>query len=215
MIKFVLGEKVKLATLVQGDLKAPFTIVTSPRGRGGCYSFPGLLHFTLDAYLIMLSVKQGSIKYHFWSLWYDSIEPRSPGPLANTLLAHWLSGRMFANGPGDRGSIFGRAIPKTQKVVLDTSLFNTQHYKVGIKSKVERSKERSTPSPIPRSSSYWKGNFWVILDYGRQLYFTCLRYILSSQDVQLLKKRKTFMSYLIKKAKTKGTSKRANSIIFA
>ena len=29
---------------------------------------PELLHFTLDLYLIMLSVKQGSIKYHFLSL---------------------------------------------------------------------------------------------------------------------------------------------------
>ena len=34
--------------------------------------FPGLLHFTLDPYLIMLSVKQGGIKYHFLSHWYDS-----------------------------------------------------------------------------------------------------------------------------------------------
>ena len=40
--------------------------------RGGRYSFPGLLYFTLDSYLIMLSVKQGGIKYHFLSLWYDS-----------------------------------------------------------------------------------------------------------------------------------------------
>ena len=38
----------------------------------GATPFPGLLHFTLDAYLIMLSVKQGSIKYPFLSLWYDS-----------------------------------------------------------------------------------------------------------------------------------------------
>ena len=35
-------------------------------------TFPGLLHFTLDPYLIMLSVKQGGIKYHFLSLWYYS-----------------------------------------------------------------------------------------------------------------------------------------------
>ena len=35
----------------------------------------------------MLSVKQGGIKYHFLSLWYDWIEPRSPGPMANTLTA--------------------------------------------------------------------------------------------------------------------------------
>ena len=38
----------------------------------GATPFPGLLHFTLDPYLIMLSVKQGGIKYHFSSLWYDS-----------------------------------------------------------------------------------------------------------------------------------------------
>ena len=35
-------------------------------------------------------------------------------------------GRVFANGPGDQGSIPGRIIPKTLKMVLSTSLFNTQ-----------------------------------------------------------------------------------------
>ena len=38
----------------------------------GATPFLGLLHFTLDPYLILLSVKQGGIKYHFLSLWYDS-----------------------------------------------------------------------------------------------------------------------------------------------
>ena len=42
-------------------------------------------------------------------------------------------GRVFANGPGDLGSIPGRVIPKTLKMVLDTSLLNTQQYKVGKK----------------------------------------------------------------------------------
>ena len=37
-----------------------------------------------------------------------------------------LVGRVFANGPGDLGSIPGRVIPKTLKMVLDTSLPNTQ-----------------------------------------------------------------------------------------
>ena len=32
--------KVKLATVVEGDPKAPFLIDTTPRCRGGCYSFP-------------------------------------------------------------------------------------------------------------------------------------------------------------------------------
>ena len=40
-----------------------------------------------------------------------------------------LMSRVFANGPGDRGSIPGRVIPKTQKMVLDAALLSTQHYK--------------------------------------------------------------------------------------
>ena len=32
--------KVKLATVVEGDPKAPFSIATTPRCRRGCYSFP-------------------------------------------------------------------------------------------------------------------------------------------------------------------------------
>ena len=64
--------KVRLATLAKGDPKAPFAIATTPRCRGGATLFPGLLHFTLDPYLIILSVKQDGIKYHFLNLWYDS-----------------------------------------------------------------------------------------------------------------------------------------------
>ena len=47
--------------------------------------------------------------------------------------------RVFANGPGDLGSIPGQVIPKTLKMVLDASLLNAQYYKVWIKSKVEKS----------------------------------------------------------------------------
>ena len=55
--------------------------------------------------------------------------------------------RVFANGPGDLGSIPGRVIPKTQKMVLDATLLNTQHYKILIKGKVEQSRERSSTLP--------------------------------------------------------------------
>ena len=48
-----------------------------------------------------------------------------------------LMSRVFTNGRGYRGSIPGRVTPKTQKMVLDTALLNTQHYKVRIKGKVE------------------------------------------------------------------------------
>ena len=47
-----------LATVVEGDQKAPFSIDTTSRCRG-------LLHFTLDTYFILLSVKQGGIKCNF------------------------------------------------------------------------------------------------------------------------------------------------------
>ena len=62
--------------------------------------------------------------------------------------------RVFANGPGDLGSIPSRVIPKTQKMVLDAALLNTQHYKVRIKVKVEQSRERSS----------------ALLDFSPQLY---------------------------------------------
>ena len=55
--------------------------------------------------------------------------------------------RMFTNGPGDRGSIPGQVIPKTQKMVLDTALVSTQYYKVRIKGKMEQSRERSSALP--------------------------------------------------------------------
>ena len=34
-------------------------------------------------------------------------------------------GKVFTSGPGDQDSIPGLVIRKTQKMVLDTSLFNT------------------------------------------------------------------------------------------
>ena len=55
--------------------------------------------------------------------------------------------RVVANGSGDQGSVLGRVIPKTQKMVLDVTLLNIQHYKVKIKIKVEQSSEGVAPSP--------------------------------------------------------------------
>ena len=56
----------KLATVVDGDQKAPFSNKLLHQGVvEDATPFPGLLYFTLDTYLISMSVKQGSIKYHF------------------------------------------------------------------------------------------------------------------------------------------------------
>ena len=75
-----------------------------------------------------------------------------------------LVGRVFAHGPGDLGSISGRVIQKTQSMVLDNSLLNSQQYKVRIKGKVEQPGKGVVPSPTPRCSSYWKGSLRVAFD---------------------------------------------------
>ena len=62
--------------------------------------------------------------------------------------------RVFANGLGDRGSIPGRVMPKTQKIVLDAAFLNSQHYKVKIKGKVEQYKEWNSALPTHWCSSY-------------------------------------------------------------
>ena len=60
-----------------------------------------------------------------------------------------LMNRVLVNGLGDQGSIPGQVIPKTQKVVLDATLHDTQHYKVW-----SNPGKGVTPSPTPRQSSY-------------------------------------------------------------
>ena len=72
-----------------------------------------------------------------------------------------LAVRVFANGPG-------RVIPKTQKMVLDSFLLNTQYYKVWIK--WSNPGKGVAPSPTLWCSSYRKGSLRVTLDYGRQLF---------------------------------------------
>ena len=67
--------------------------------------------------------------------------------------------RVFANGPGDQGSISVRVIPKTQKMALDDSLLNTQHKIVRIKGKVVNPGKRVALAPIPWCIIYWKGAF--------------------------------------------------------
>ena len=78
--------------------------------------------------------------------------------------------RVFANSLWDRGSVSGRPIPKIQKMVLDASLFNTQHYKVRIKGKWSNPWKGVVSFPTPWCSSYWKGSLQVTLQYGRPTY---------------------------------------------
>ena len=83
------------------------------------------LSFTRTSYLI--TVNKSSLSSYYPHIW-----------------AIGLISRVFANGPGDLGSIAGLVIPKTIKIVLDATLLYTQYYKLGIKDKVEQSMERSS-----------------------------------------------------------------------
>ena len=67
-----------------------------------------------------------------------------------TSISPYRATGLMSKGPENRGSIPGRVIPKTQKMVLDATLLSTQHYKVRIKGKVDHSREWS--SAIPNTS---------------------------------------------------------------
>ena len=72
--------------------------------------------------------------------------------------------RVFANDPEDLGSIPGRVMPKTQKMVLYATLLNTQYYKVRVK--WSNPGKGVAPSPTPRCSSYRKVSLRVNHDYS-------------------------------------------------
>ena len=71
--------------------------------------------------------------------------------------------RVFVNGLGDQGSIPGEVIPETQKMILDASLLNTQHYKVQIKAKGSNPGKRVVSAPTPRCCSYMVSQLTYLL----------------------------------------------------
>ena len=80
--------KVKLVTVVEGDQKAPFSIATTPKCKGGHYSFSldcSSLHSVRTWYCWALSKQVSSTNFKVFGMTRPGIEPRSPVPLANTL----------------------------------------------------------------------------------------------------------------------------------
>ena len=84
--------KLKLATEVEGNRKAPFSIATTLKCRGGRYFF-SLDCTTLPSirtlYCCVLSKEVSSATFKVFGMTRAGIEPRSPGPLANTTLAYY------------------------------------------------------------------------------------------------------------------------------
>ena len=116
-------KKYLLATIVEGDQKAPFLIATALRCRGRAHLFSldcSSLPLIRTLYCWVLSKEVSSIIFKVFGMTWSGI----------------LLGWVFANGH-----------TKTLKMVLDISLLNTQQYKVRIKGKVEQSGERSSTLP--------------------------------------------------------------------
>ena len=79
-----------------GNLKAPFSIVTTQRWREGHYSFLWIATLTLDSYLIMmLSEGASSSIFLVFGMTRPGIEHWSPRPLANTLTIMLLSRTIY------------------------------------------------------------------------------------------------------------------------
>ena len=77
----------KLATIVEGYLKAPFSIATILRCWRVWYSFLWIAPLTPYLCLIMMIVKQDGhqVPFFVYGMTRSRIEPRFLGPLANTL----------------------------------------------------------------------------------------------------------------------------------
>ena len=87
--------KVKLPTLGERDPRAPVSIATTLRCRGGCYFFPWIapLYPWSLPYIAVLSKEASSTIFWVFGMTRPGIEPRSPGPLANTLTIMPMSGK--------------------------------------------------------------------------------------------------------------------------
>ncbi len=80
---------------------------------------------------------------------------------------------VFANGPGDLGSIPGRVIPKTlKKWYLMPPCLTLSIIRYGSGVKWSNPGKGVAPCPSPWCSSYRKGSLRVTLDYGHQLLYT-------------------------------------------
>ena len=67
--------------------------------------------------------------------------------LLTIISAHWPSEYSVRQWPGRPGFSSKSCHTKGSKMVLDTFLHNTQHYKVRMKGKVEQSRKRSSDLP--------------------------------------------------------------------
>ena len=89
-----------------------------------------------------------------------------------------LEGWVFANSPGDWGSIPSRIIPKIKKKwYLIPPCLTLSIIRYVSRVKWSNPGKGVVLSPMPRCSSYWKGSLRVTFDYSRQHYLLLYIYI--------------------------------------
>ena len=102
--------------------------------------------------------------------------------LSYTFIYTYITGSLASgvecspNGPGDRGSIPGRVIPKTLKQYLILPCLTLSNIRYVSRVKWCNPGKGAAPSPTPQCSSYWKGSLQVALNNGRQLYLLYLHF---------------------------------------
>ena len=97
--------------------RPPFQLLLHWDVGEGDNPFSWLLLFTLDPYLILLTIKQGGIKDHFWVFGMTRlrIELRSSGPVANTLLIQLMAQLILSK-------IFNSSIWPIVKTITDITI---------------------------------------------------------------------------------------------
>ena len=80
-----------------------------------------------------------------------------------------LVGRVFANGPGDLGSIQVTSYQRLLEWYLIPPGLTLTNIRYVSRGKWSNPGKGVVPSPTPWCSSYWKGSLLVTLDYSRQL----------------------------------------------
>ena len=123
----------------------------------------------------MLSVKQGGTKYYFWvfGMTLSRIEPRSPRPLANTLLIRpmatwWLQCSPMARETWVQSQV--ESYQRFKKWYLIPPCLTLGIIRYASRVKWSNLGKGVAPFLTLWCSSYRKVSLWVTLDNSRQLY---------------------------------------------
>ena len=95
--------------------------------------------------------------------------------------------RVLTNGPGNRGSIRGRVIPKALKWYLMPPCFTLGIIRYGSRVKWTNSGKGVAPSPTSRCCSYWKGGLQVAYNHGHQLCLYIYKQIIACKNTTKMK----------------------------